>query len=111
MFAAPRDEADVVNAIVDRAVGHVVADVRSQQTHDVELGQGEVDIDCVPECSADPGLECQPSELLGIVGLHLSRSLGSFNNDTDTLGEDLQTARLVNEVKRTPIKGKILIAE
>ena len=54
MFAAPRDEADVMHAIVDRAVGHVIADIRSQQAHDVKLRQREVDIDGIPEGAADP---------------------------------------------------------
>src|SRR5262245_17517824 len=39
IFSAPRDEPDIVHAIVDSAVGHVVADVRGQQMHDLELGK------------------------------------------------------------------------
>src|SRR5512143_2536320 len=31
IFAAPRDKSDVMHAIVDRAVGHVVADVGCKQ--------------------------------------------------------------------------------
>src|SRR6187551_1778573 len=37
ILSAPGDEADVVHAIVHRAIGHVAADIESQQAHDVEL--------------------------------------------------------------------------
>src|SRR5215471_14332243 len=110
MFAAPRDEADVMHAIVDRAVGHVIADIRSQQTHDVEFSQGEIDVDRVPERPADPGLQHQPSAMLGFIDFELGWSLGGFDDDTDAFGENWHTARLVDEVESAAIESEVLVA-
>src|SRR5215470_588799 len=59
IFSAPRDEPDIVHAIVDSAVGHVVADVRRQQMHDLELGERQADIGVVPVGAAHARLEQQ----------------------------------------------------
>src|SRR5882757_796433 len=74
IFAAPRDETDVMHTIVDRPICHVAADVRGQQVHDLEFGERQMNIGIVPEGTADPRLQHQTAAMeivhqVGFAGL------------------------------------------
>src|SRR5258708_2707084 len=43
IFAAPRDETDVMHAVVNCPIGYIAPDVRGQQVHDLELGKRQMD--------------------------------------------------------------------
>src|SRR5580765_8850517 len=53
VFAAPSDEAFVVDPIVDRPIGHPVARFLRQEMDDVVLDQGEAHVDVFPISSPD----------------------------------------------------------
>src|SRR5215472_11529205 len=59
--AASSQKAHVMHAIVNTPVGDEGPHVGRQQLHDLELSNGQADVDIVPIGSAHPGAECQPT--------------------------------------------------
>src|SRR5882762_4365050 len=48
IFTAPRDKSAMVDAVIDRAIAHVIAGVVDQATNDVELGDRQIDVGALP---------------------------------------------------------------
>ncbi len=106
ILTAPRDEADIVHAVVDGAVADIAADVGGQRMHDLELGHRQVEVGVVPEGATDRGLQQQAAamEVAFAVGRH--RLAGAVGDQTQAAGEDRHAARLVDEVDRAASRGR-----
>src|SRR5258708_35690254 len=109
MLAAPRDETDMVHAVVDRAIGDVVSDAGSQKLDDVEFRQREVEINVVPVGSAYSGLQHQPPPLQDLLRLELLGTLARFENESQSLGENWHAARFVDEVEGALVERQVLV--
>src|SRR4029077_7847161 len=109
IFAAPRDESDVMHAVVDCPIGYVAADVRGQQMHDLELGEGEMNIGFVPEGTAAPGLQHQPAAMEVVDELGLAGLLHRIGDQPQAMGKDGNATGLVDEVERTAVEGELLV--
>src|SRR5918993_788786 len=53
IVSVPRDEADIVHAIVNLAIRDPLAGIRGQELNDVELAKGQIDIDAAPLRATD----------------------------------------------------------
>ena len=98
-----------MHAVVDRAIGHVVADVRGQQTHDLEFGEGQIDVGIVPEGAADPRLQHQPAAMEIVDTRARWASSTEFDDHPQPMRQDGHAARLVDEVERAAIEGEMLV--
>ena len=72
ILPSPGDEAFVMQAVVERAIGHERADARHQQMDDFVFPEREADIDLVPVGAA--GLRLQPE--LAARQAFLARKVG-----------------------------------
>src|ERR1700722_2001693 len=109
IFAAPRDESDVMHAVVDCPVGYVTANVRGQQVHDLEFRERQINIGIVPEGTADPRLQYQPAAMEIVHQVGFAGLLHRIGDQPETVGQDGNTARLVDEVQRAAIEGEFLV--
>ena len=86
----------------------MLADMAGQQVDDLELTDRELDIDLVPEGSADMRLEHEPAELKDLVPARL-RHLDA-GDDPKPIGQDGNAPRLVDEVDGAMLESKTLVA-
>src|SRR5258708_6267455 len=74
-LAAAGDEARVVHAVVNGAIGRILAGLGGEEMHDVELGHGQIHIDIVPIGATHPGTKHETAALDGFLRRHLRRAL------------------------------------
>src|SRR3546814_891420 len=98
------DEVLAADEVVDLTIRHVRLVDAGEQPHDVEFGQGEIDPLVVVERPVDVEPELEPPTaqygLLFLTGFGRTDSLVAFGDQTQTLQDDRQAARLVDEIER-----------
>src|SRR5260370_27643444 len=107
MIPLPGNEAFVVLKVVDRAVGLIATDVRRQKIDDVVFTDGKSDIDLVPKGSVD----IRPEDELAADDVLVGLAIGGWpgGHESETPGENLHAACLVDEVERTAFEGELLV--
>src|SRR5215469_11688519 len=108
LFTAAGDEARVVNAVVDRAIGNVFAGARHQHVNDLELGHGQIDVLAVPISAPDIGAQQELAALQGLVGRRCARASAQLHDEAQALGQYRYAARLVDEIDCTAIERRVL---
>ena len=76
---------------------------------DVVFTDGETYIDLVPISCASAGLRTSLPQTMGFSASGLAAGLPDFGHESETLGENLHAACLVDEVERTAIEGEFLV--
>src|SRR5260221_355745 len=101
-----------VNQVIDLAIGHALAGPQRQPGDDLELGQGQIDRRAVPAGPVDVEAQIEAAETQDIAGLPALRFRyrpDPLGDQPQTLDENREAARLVDEIDGAALERRLLV--
>src|SRR5579859_4460726 len=99
-FAGTGLEPFAAHEIIDLAIRHIAPRLGHQELHDLEFGQGQVELPALPERARAVVVE-RHARRLGIAGDDRRAALCAGQSELQALQDDRKAARLVDEVDGT----------